>query len=111
MNNLAVLLSLLIGTVIPGVTSIVTNGGASTKLKALITAGLAAVTGALTSILTTTPHGTAQWEQIIATMLVAWIAAAAAYSFGWKVSGATSRLETATRTFGFGPRLPADLSE
>ena len=103
----ATLIGLLVGTVIPGLTAMVTKDQASAKVKAVVTAGLAAVSGGLTAYLTSPPHGTAGWEQFIGTILVTWIASSAAYFFGWKPTGAAHVLAEHTASFGIGKAPPA----
>jgi hypothetical protein len=98
----AALVALLAGTVIPALTALFTKDTASNALKALMTAGLSVVAGAATTIATTPPQGVAQWEQLVGTTLVAWIAAAGAYSAGWKPSGAAPAISKRTARFGLG---------
>ena len=96
------LIALALGTIIPGLTAIVSRDVATAKLKALLTAMLSAFAGALNGALTSPPHGTAAWEQIAGSILLSWISAAAAYFFGWKPSGAADALARRTRRFGLG---------
>ena len=82
---------------------------ASPKLKALVLAGLAAVTGAVTGYATTPPHGTTQWEQIGGAILVAWIASGASIIAGWTPTGAGAAIARTTSGFGLGrEQLPPD---
>jgi VIT1/CCC1 family predicted Fe2+/Mn2+ transporter len=82
--NLAVVISLLVGTVIPAAIALVTKEVASAKLKALLTGLLAAITGGLSGYLITPPSGTREWEQIALSIGVAWITAVAGYVGWWK---------------------------
>jgi predicted membrane channel-forming protein YqfA (hemolysin III family) len=100
------IIALFLGTIIPGLTALVSRDTASPKLKALLTAMLAAVAGGLSAALTTPPPNVAQWESIVLSILLAWISAAAAYFFGWKPSGASDSIQRHTASFGFGPTTP-----
>lgn len=107
----ATLIALLVGTVIPGLTALVTKDEASDKVKAVVTAGLAAVSGGLTAYLTKAPVGAKGWETFVGTILVTWIASSASYFFGWKPSGAANAISQRTRRWGFGrvPKPPATM--
>ena len=98
----ATIIALLVGTVIPGITALVTKDEASVRVKAIVTAGLAAISGGLTAYLTRAPVGTRGWETFVGTILVTWIASSAAYFFGWKPSGASNAISQRTRRWGFG---------
>ena len=102
--NTATLLALALGTVIPGLTAVVTKANASPRLKALLSGMLAALAGGLAGAYQQPPKSLTQWEQIGLTILLAWVASGVAYLTGWKPSGAAGALERLTARFGFGPR-------
>lgn len=104
----ATLIALMVGTVIPGVTALVTKNETSARVKAIVTAGLSAISGGLTAYLTTPPVGTSGWETFVGTILVTWIASAAAYFFGWKPTGAADALAKRTARFGVGSVPPPE---
>lgn len=98
----SILWSLLVGTVLPGLTALVTREHASVRLKALLTAVMAAVTGGLSGFLTAPPHGWPQWEQVISSIAVAWITAVFTYLGAYKPTGLSSYLTRRTAGFGIG---------
>lgn len=100
MNIASSLISVVIGIVIPGLTALITKEHASDRLKAFLTALLAAVTGGLNGALTALPHGWTQWEAILWQIFVAWVAAGVAYLTGWKPTGASNTVTKKTATFG-----------
>lgn len=102
--TLGVLIALLAGTVIPALTAAVTRETASARMKAAIAAVFSVSAGAVATVATTPPRGTSQWEQLVGTILLAWVASASAYSFGWKPTGAVKVIVRATAGFGIGPR-------
>ena len=102
----ATLIALLVGTVIPGITAAITKKEASVRVKAIVTALLSAIAGGLNAYLASPPVGTSGWETFIGTILVTWIASAAAYYFGWKPTGAASAIADRTPNFGFGTVTP-----
>ena len=70
MITTATLISLITGTLVPALTALITKDTASTKTKAMSTAALSVVAGVVVGILQTPPHGTAQWEQVVAFALI-----------------------------------------
>jgi hypothetical protein len=101
MTALAMLWTLGIGTLIPLATAAVTAELTSSKVKTLVTALLAGVTGALAGFLTSPPHGTGQWEQVGLAILAAWIAAGATYVGGWKPGGVAPAVARRTSAVSF----------
>ena len=99
--------SLLVGTVLPGLTALVTHENASPRVKALLTAVLAGATGAVSGFLITPPHGWAQWQQVVSAIAVAWITAVISYLGGWKPTGAAGFVARKSARFGIGKHAPA----
>lgn len=99
-----VLWSILVGTLLPALTAFVTRENATPKVKALLTALISGVTGAVSGFLITPPSGWSQWEQVIGTIAVTWAMAAVSYFFGWKPTGAAAAIARATASFGVGGR-------
>ena len=98
--TIGVLLALVVGTVIPAVTELLTRETASWKTKAALTAGLSVLVGALSTALVVPPKGTAQWEQLAITVALCWTASWVAYWGAWRPSGAAKKINQATATFG-----------
>lgn len=98
----SLLWSLLIGTVLPGLTALITHESASARIKALLTALFAGVTGALAGFLITPPHGWVEWQQVVSAIAVAWITAIISYVGGWKPTGASVYVARKTARFGLG---------
>ena len=98
------LISVAIGVVIPGLVALVSREHASAALKAFLSALLTAVSGGLTGALAALPHGWHDWQAILWSIFVAWVAAAVSYFTGWKPSGASDRIAHKTANFGVGPR-------
>jgi hypothetical protein len=104
--NTASLLALILGTIIPAATALIAKQHASPKIKALLNAMLSAIAGGLSGAFLAPPHGIAQWEQIVYTVLLAWISAGAAYITGYVPTGAAAAISKATANFGIGPSTP-----
>lgn len=102
MSQVTLLISLAVGIIIPGLTTLVTNDEASDRLKALFTAFLAAVGGALSAYTSGPAPTSAGWEHVLIAIAVAWITAGVAYLTGWKPTGAAPTLAKKTARFGFG---------
>lgn len=98
--------SLLIGTVLPALTALVTKEHATDRVKALLTALLSGVTGAVSGFLITPPQGMAQWEQVIGSIAVTWVTAFVTYAAGWKHTPVIAAIARWTRHFGFGGHPP-----
>ncbi|MDE1904849.1 MAG: hypothetical protein KGH75_00175 [Rhodospirillales bacterium] len=96
----ALLAALVIGTVLPALTAVVTKDTASAKLKAALTAGIGALTAAVTTALYAPPHGGTAWEELAAAVAVSWAASAVAYFAGWKPTGAVAAIHRRTARFG-----------
>lgn len=105
--SLALLWSLAVGTILPGLTALLTKEKLSPKLKTLFQALLAGVTGAVSGFLINPPAGTKQWEQIAGAILVSWVSAGATFVTGWQPTGAVAAITKATANFGIGPRSVA----
>jgi hypothetical protein len=101
MTTLTMLWTLGIGSLLPLVTAVVTAELTSSKVKTLVTALLAGITGALSGFLVSPPHGTGQWEQVGLAILVAWIAAGATYVGGWKPGGIAPAVASRTSAVSF----------
>lgn len=102
--SLALLWSLAVGTILPGLTALLTKEKLSPKLKTLFQALLAGVTGAVSGFLINPPAGTSQWEQIAGAILVSWVSAGATFVTGWQPTGAVAAITKATANFGIGRR-------
>lgn len=100
--NTGMLLALALGTVVPALTAVITKANASPRLKALLSAMLAALAGGLSGAYQQPPKALSQWEQIGLTILLAWVAAGVAYLTGWKPTGAARALARATARIGVG---------
>ena len=99
----AVLAALVAGTIIPAITAAVTSYASNVKTKALVAVGLSVIVGIIDTVLTTPPQGTAQWEALIGSMLITWIASSSAYIAAWKPSRVAADINERTASFGFGP--------
>lgn len=100
--SLGTLLALLLGTVVPALTAVFTRLTASARTKALLNALLSAFAGALSGAFLSTPPTVARWLQIVECMLLAWVAAGAAFVAAWKPTGASRAIEVRTASFGVG---------
>ena len=106
--TLPVIIGLVIGIVLPGITTLVTRETASPRLKAFVAAAMSALAAAATTALTTPPHDVTGWEELIVVTLVSWVTAGGAYFLGWKPTGATKALARATAGFGITDRSGSD---
>jgi hypothetical protein len=96
------LLSLLTGTLLPLVVGVVTKTEASPKLKAVVLAALAALSGYLVNVVSDT--GVVEWEPVVTAMLTAAVAAWSGYQSLWKPTGVAPAVQAATAGVGIGPR-------
>lgn len=106
--NTASLLALVLGTVIPAVTALITKAHLALRLRALLSAMLAAIASGLSGAYLSPPHGVGQWEQIVWTILLAWVAAAAAYVTGSPQQVVTQAVDRIAPNVGFGPKAPPE---
>lgn len=105
MNAQVTLISFVVGLVIPALTSLVTREHISQKLRALLTAMLAAVGGGLTGAIGSPPAGWHQWQTILWGIGLAWVSAGVIYFTGYNATGpSVARFVSAkTASFGIGP--------
>lgn len=80
-TSLPLVLSILVGSVLPLLVNLVTKDVASSALKAVLLAGLAAVTGVLTP-LTQAGANHYDWRNIVVSVGLAWVTAVATH-FGF----------------------------
>lgn len=97
-----VLWALVIGTLIPALTDLLAKEAAPAWLKAVLNAGLAAISGALTGALNANTLNGSHWEQILLTIGLAWLASVASYFGLWKPTGLSDKLSRATPNVGIG---------
>jgi hypothetical protein len=102
--NGPILLSLLVGAVIPGVIALITKKTTSVALKAAVTALLSVLSGAFSLLVFVPLHGVYQWEQFIVVVALSWLGAGVAYYVAWKPTKAAEAIANRTARFGFGPK-------
>lgn len=103
------LIAILAGIVIPLLTGLVTKLRAGSAVKAVTTAVLAVLAGAVTSLVVEPEKGIALYDFFYATAL-AFISSIATYYGFWKPTGVTNEVQTATADVGIGkPKEPTTL--
>lgn len=93
--------ALVTGIILPLLVGIVTKYDASPRVKALLLALLAGVSGALASLNSSAPVLSADTLTQIG---ISWVTAVLVYFGFWKPTGASETLNWATRNFGVGPK-------
>lgn len=93
--------ALVTGIVLPLLVGLVTKYDASPRLKALLLALLAGVSGALASLNSSAPVLSGETLTQIG---ISWVTAVLVYFGFWKPTGTSESLNWATRNFGFGPK-------
>ena len=94
--------AVIIGTLIPAVTEIVTKSKLSGQVRTLIAGGLSAVGGALSGALSNGELNGAHWQLVLATTLAAFGATVIADVGAWQPSGASKAIRAATSNVGIG---------
>jgi hypothetical protein len=105
--NASMLLALALGTVIPLLTGLVTKATVSPRLKLLLSGLVTGLAGGLSAAYSHPPNHLGQWEQVGITVLMAWMASAAAFVEGSPQNAVTKAITDRTSRFGFGPRVAA----
>lgn len=102
--------ALVTGVVLPLLVGLVTKYDASPRVKALLLALLAGVSGALASLNSSAPVLSGETVTQIG---ISWVTAVLVYFGFWKPTGVAEGLNWTTRNFGIGPKpvkpLAADL--
>jgi hypothetical protein len=93
--------ALVTGVVLPLLVGLITKYDASPRVKALLLALLAGVSGALASLNSSEPVISGETLTQVA---ISWVTAILVYFGFWKPTGVTETLNWATRNFGFGPK-------
>lgn len=94
-------LVLVVGSVMPFLTSLLTKSGASSKLKGVLNLVLSVVGGIAAAFLSAGDAGLTTY-QILTAGFAAYAAGQILYTGVWRPTGATAALNNATSTFGLG---------
>jgi hypothetical protein len=95
----ATLIAVVSGVVIPLLVGVITKLQASPAVKAVVHAMLAALAGALATIVPDVPW---DWEEFIVDWATAWVVGVATYFGLWKPTAVAQRVQEATARFGIG---------
>ncbi len=92
-------LSILLGVALPVLVALLTKVHASSRTKAVLNAGLAAVAGALALVV---PGATIDLKALLVSVGIAWASSMVTYLGIYKPSGATDAVQWRTGSFGLG---------
>jgi hypothetical protein len=98
------LIACLVGVAIPAVVAFITKEALPEAVKALILLFLSTATGILSALASTPPAGWAQWQHVLISIVVTFVAAAASQYAAWKPTGAHAVIAKASAGFGIGPK-------
>ncbi len=96
--QLATALSVIVGAVVPLVVAILTKENASSRVKSIVNAVLAAVVGGLTTVI----HlgGSVSWETTVLDIGLAYAMSGTSYRSMWKPTGIAPALARRTARLG-----------
>jgi hypothetical protein len=103
------LITALVGLVIPALVALVTKEALPTKVKALLLLLFSTASGVVAGLAATPPHSWTEWQAVLVSILVTFVSAAASDVAAWRPTGGTAAVTRATERFGFGPRSPHSL--
>lgn len=98
----ALLITIAVSIVLPWLVAFITKESMPQNIKALILLLLATATGIVSGLLTNPPATWAQWQQVLLSIFVAFVAAASSNHFN-EHTGATPAISRSTSNFGIGP--------
>ena len=84
----ALVVALVAGIVLPAGTAFLARETTG-RWRAVITATLAVMTAALTTVVFTPPKSERAWEELVTVLTVSWVVATVADFFAWRPSGAS----------------------
>lgn len=90
-----VLLSLVIGTILPVITRLVSHSNASSKTLATVNLVLSLAGAGVSYLLVN--NGSAPWSEIVAAVGAAYLASGSTYSHFWKPVGITDAIDVKVR--------------
>lgn len=93
-------LGLMIGTLIPIVTRVITNSNASSSLKSIVNLVLSVLAGGAAALLQA--NGTLTLVELITAMGAVFLSSGVSYSHLWKPTGVTEAIGNKTASFGIG---------
>jgi hypothetical protein len=101
----ATIITMVTGVLIPILVAVLTRVHASPALKAVLNAGLSALSGVL-STLVIDDH--TNWRHVVVKVLLTWALSIATYYGLWKPTTTTATVADATKGFGIGPSTDGD---